>query len=455
MRVIIPTFLLLFSLSQFISAQENKETITVVGDSLVGRRVDGQNIREVIGNVVMTQGDVRITCDKAIQYLSLNEAHLIGNVEIFQDSLTIITDEGFYLGDEKIAYSYKKVFLDDGNIKLTASEGYYYTSEKKANFVGEVNLIDSANTLTSDRLFYFKEENKIDAAGNVYIYESVSENTAHRLVYLKDKGSTNAFGNVQLEDLKNNIKMMGDFLIDRKEENYSKITGNPLFVQIDTAENGKIDTLAISSYVMEQTKDSVKKFIATGSVKIIRGDFSSINDKSIFFTDEDRILTVRETVESRPPILWFKNSQLAGDTVNIFLEDNRLKWIDVKVDASIISDNEDAEFRFDQISGDNIKLYFGDNNILRTEVDGSVLSIYYIAEGDEPSGLIKSSAQSAVIYFEDSAVERVKLYGSPDSEYHPENMIVGKEKDFTLPTFIIYEGRPDKESILGKRKFKN
>jgi hypothetical protein len=39
----------------------------------------------------LTQGDVIITCQKAIQYISRNDAELIGNVVVRQDSLIIET----------------------------------------------------------------------------------------------------------------------------------------------------------------------------------------------------------------------------------------------------------------------------------------------------------------------------------------------------------------------------
>ncbi len=64
--------LILFFITSALLAQPKTETIKVIGDSLIGRVENGESIREVIGNVVMTQGDVRITCDKAIQNLTKN-----------------------------------------------------------------------------------------------------------------------------------------------------------------------------------------------------------------------------------------------------------------------------------------------------------------------------------------------------------------------------------------------
>lgn len=79
-----------FLLSVLSVAQQSK-LITVIGDSLVGRMVNGESTREVYGNVVLTQGKVKITCNKAIQYISRNEAELIGDVIATKDTLTIKT----------------------------------------------------------------------------------------------------------------------------------------------------------------------------------------------------------------------------------------------------------------------------------------------------------------------------------------------------------------------------
>ena len=106
------------------------------------------------------------------------------------------------------------------------------------------------------------------------------------------------------------------------------------------------------------------------------------------------------------------------------------------------------KFRYNQISGDTIKLFFDDSKLQRTEVAGNVLSIYYMFEDDEPNGLLKSSAERAKIYFNKNKVENVKLYGSPASEYHPEGLVKGKEKSFTLPNFILYKNRPSRNYFL-------
>ena len=42
----------------------------------------------------------------------------------------------------------------------------------------------------------------------------------------------------------------------------------------------------------------------------------------------------------------------------------------------------------------------------------------------------------------------MRLYSDPKSDYYPENLITGKEKEFVIPKFMIYESKPVKEKML-------
>jgi lipopolysaccharide export system protein LptA len=432
-----------------INAQADN-VIKVVGDSLVGKVINGESIREVYGNVIMTQGKVRITCLKAIQYLAKNEVELLGNVVVVQDSVVIKTSSGYYYGDSKTAYSNSGVSLFDGHIKLESKNGFYYTNEKKAYFFDNVILKDEASTIWTERLHYFNDDDKLIASGNVKVVDSTSVIYADSLIHNRKDQISFAFKNVKVFDPENKLAIFGNQLENYQLKKYSKMIGNPIMIKIDTTDAGEIDTLFISARMMESFNDSTDKLIASDSVRIFRGEVSSINNYTVLFRNKDNLVTFKKENDVLPPVLWNENSQLIGDTVNILLEDNRLKEMIIDSNASIISFVKNYDTKFDQISGKQIKMYFGGNGLERTEVFGKVLSIYYLFEDGEPNGLLKSSSENAFIYFKDNEVVDVKFYGNPSSEYHPENMIAGKEKEFTIPTFRIIENRPNRESFLNE-----
>ena len=438
-------------MADVVSAQEDN-LIHVNGDSLVGKMINGESIREVRGHVVMTQGTVRINCDKAIQYIAKNQAELIGNVVVTQDSIIIKTDRGFYYGDTKIAYSVSGIWLTDGHVQLSSTNGYYYFDDKHSHFYGNVKLVDSLSTLTSDKLDYYDNDDKSIAVGNVYVQDTSSTIISDSLIHLRKDRITFAFKHVRIYDPSNHLAIFGNELDNYDKKKYSRISGLPFLIKIDTTSTGALDTLFISSKLMESYDDSTKKLIATDSVRIVRQNFASVNGLAYYYQKKQELQTFKRENDSYPPVIWNDNTQLVGDSISVFMKDNRLDWMDIRSNASIISTHKDSLNRFDQISGKKIKLFFDKNGLQRTEVEGNVLSIYYLYEDKEPNGLLKSSSERANIFFKEKVVNDVRLYGKPASEYHPENTIAGKEKDFTIPTFKIYSNEPTKENLLFPRK---
>lgn len=443
--------MLIISFHVLLLAQQSNDMIIVNGDSLVGKMVNGESIREVHGNVVLTQGNVKITCLKAIQYIAKNEAELIGKVVVKQDSVVINTDVGYYYGNSKIAFSKSGISLNDGHVNLSSKNGYYYFDEKKAFFYDDVKLFDSVSTMQSERMTYYNDENKAVASINVVVKDTSSVMFADSLIHFRDTKTSFAYNNISIYDPKSRLAIFSNRLENYKQKGYSKIYGDPILVKIDTTDDGQLDTLVITSKLMESYDDSTKRVVAIDSVQIARKNFSSINDITVFYRNAEHLFTYKTDSSNSNPVMWNENTQLVGDSINAFLSENKLKRLLINSNASIISTNQKYDFKYDQISGKKIEMFFGESGLEKTEVTGNVLSIYFLFEDNEPNGLMKSSSERAIILFNDNSVEEVKFYGNASSEYHPENLIEGKEKDFTIPSFVIIKNRPTKESILGNR----
>ena len=452
-------------------AQQNNpqdQYITVTGDSMKGAMLNGESIREVYGHVVLTQGRVVITCDKATQYLSKNDALLEGNVIAKQDTLTIITPRANYYGFEKRSRSNSGLILNDTKVILTADSGDYYFRQDKAFFQGNVRLYDTVTTLTSNQLTYFKLQNRMIAVGNVKIVDSTNTIYADSLEHFRSTRITFANNNVKITSTANNVVIYGDHLEDYANRSYAFINKNPLMIQIDSTVSRdtlknlndpthirdsvsiRIDTLIIRSERMESFRDTLNRFEAKDSVRIVRGTFASVNDYSIYFRNLSKIVT-KKMGENRPqPILWNEATQMTGDSIAIHLLNNRIKFLEVLNNAFLLSQNELFKKRYDQISGEKIFLTFDSLGITSTDVKGQVLSIYYLYEDSSGNGLTKSSSQTALLKFENRKVIEVRMYGYPKSDYYPEPQVVGKELAFTLPAYVIYTNRPTKETLLKK-----
>ncbi len=444
-------FILLIFCASVVYSQSG-EPLEIRGSTFSGKLVNGETIQEFEGDVVITQGAVRITCNRAIQYVARNEAELIGKVVVTQDSITITTERGYYYGNKKIAFSNVGVSLNDGHVWLESKNGYYYFDEKYSNFYENVKLHDSISKLKADRLNFFDDDDKAVAVGNVMISDTTSTIFADSLIHFRKTDETFAFNNIRIYNPSNHLAIFGNRLEDFGKTNYSKITGNPFLVNIDTTASGELDTLMISAKVLESFDDSTKKLIATDSVKIVRKNFASVNSQTFYYKKGNLIETFRRESDSLPPVMWNEETQIVGDSIRMIMRDNRLEKIDINFNASIITANKDSLNRYDQISGKKIKLFFNKEGLEKTEVEGNALSIYYMYEEEEPNGLIKSSSERAKIIFKNKSVSDVRFYGKPVSEFHPENIISGKEKDYTIPTFRIFTNKPTKENLLINRK---
>ena len=438
-----------------IFSQSGNERIIVIGDSLVGKVVDNESIREVIGNVKLSQGNVVITCNKAIQYLARNEAELIGNVIATQDSLVLQTEKGYYYGNLKKTKSTSGIILNDTKVVLSADSGQYFFDEAKAFFQTNVKLVDSITTLLSNELTYYRDLDKSIATGNVRINDHSNLITADTLTHFRKTKLSIADGDVSIKSIKDNLTVFGNHLEDDGQLKYTLINQNPVLMQIDTTITKDslrtivtFDTLLIKSKIMESFRSGTSMFKATDSVKILRGNFASLNDLTTYYRDQEKIITDKLNEDAPKPILWYENSQLIGDSVTIFLEEGAIKSLTVDLNSFMLSQNKIYNQRFDQTSSDSVHLYFISNKLHRAEFAGKVQSIYFLYEEEKANGLVKSTAHRAVIVFKDNEIDQVRLYGSPTSEYYPEVKVEGLERTFTLPKFVLKENRPLKKDFF-------
>ncbi|MDX1699329.1 MAG: hypothetical protein R3250_01865, partial [Melioribacteraceae bacterium] len=279
---------------------------------------------------------------------------------------------------------------------------------------------------------------------------------ADSLIHDRNTQYSEGFENIIIESSESDLTIFGDQLLDDKLNKVSKISGNPFLVQIEELNDGTFDTLFIKSKNMESRKDSSTVLIATDSVEIIRGGFSSLNDYTIYDSQNEKI-TIKKKEKQKTPILWYNNNQVVGDSIYIKLDSSKIRDVDILHNAILVSQDSTYEQRYDQMSGDTISLSFSGGKLKKTKVDGNVLSIYYLYEEGEPNGLLKSSASEIVIIFENGKVREVKMFGSPISEYHPENLVIENEKSFTLPAFYIYPDKPQrtefKSIFLNKKSY--
>lgn len=401
-------FVILFVTSISI-ADENDVIIIRNADSLVGKRIAGENIRELIGNVILQQREVMVYCDRAIQYPARNSAFLEGNVRIVDDTVTLFTDQGFYNGNTRILDGEGNLVLDDGVSRLTADFGKYFIDEKMAEFWENVIVVDPAGIVYTDHL-----------------------------IHRRDKQLSRATGNVRVVDPARGTTIYGEDLEYDSESGYSKMKELPVLVHIDTTDTGRIDTLIVKSNRMESLiEDDVRKFIAIDSVEIHRADLSARGTKTIYFVDEDE-LSLTGT-----PILWYQDNQITGDSIHVRLENQRLRSLEVYERSFVISKSDTRHpDRFNQLTGITLTMWFHEDEIEMVEVHDQATSVYYLYEDLLPNGVNRVTGDKITLLFIESEIHELKIEGGIEGKYYPENIIRGREQTFNLPGFDWRVDRP-------------
>lgn len=398
----------------FLSAQQKELIVLKNADVFTGRNVNGEDIREFAGNVHLVHGNVKVWCDRAVQHLSRNEVELTGRVKVIRDTVTLTARKGVYYGDSKMAVCEDGVRLETKHVVLLADYGTYFTEEKKAWFHSRVRVIDSTTTIFSDELTYLEKERKSIAIRNVRI--------------------TNAG---------NNMQIFGDYLEHYDETRFSKVTGQPWLMQIDTSSKGEIDTLAVKSVVMESYDDSTKRLVATDSVAMARGHLAVRCGWAKYLT-KNEIIELR-----REPVVWYEDNQATGDSIVLRLTHNKLQMALILGRAFALSLSDSAfPARYNQLTGRKIQMEFAEDKLRSMAVDRNAISLYYLYDGREPNGCNRTSGDAITMTFLHGKIDMIRIIKGIEGTYYPENMVAKRESVYNLDGFILRHDRPTLESIL-------
>ena len=377
-------------------------------DHLEGKIIDGEQARELVGNVRFRQENVRVTCDRALQYLGSGKVVLTGNVVVMDENVTMRAPRGMYYRDDRRAEAFDDVALDDGSVKLTARYGQYFIDPKRAFFRSQVTVEDSASVLTADSLTYFRLEKRSVAEGDVSVYNTVDH-----------------------------VTIKGHQLEHWSERQFTRVTQQPVLVKFDTSASGTIDTLVVHSREMESYRDSVKRLIAIDSVEIVRGDLAGTAGRAEFFTQRDSIL-LRES-----PVVWYEKMQVTGDSIDVTLKRRKLDQVRVVGKAFILAESDSLwPGRFDQMTGETLVMQFADQKLERVDVQERAISLYHLYEDSSANGANKSSGDRIVMLFEEGKLKTISVHGGVEGQYFPENLVKGKEAELAIQGFQVHAGRP-------------
>ena len=390
-------------------SQGSRVIVLENADNVEGKRVNDEDAREFIGHVRFSQENVHVSCDRALQMLKSGRVDLTGNVIVVDDSgVTMKSPRGIYYRDERRAVALDSVHLFDGKVILTAKFGEYFVDPKRAFFRRQVVVRDSSSTVTADSLTYYRVEKRSVAEGSVTVYNRTD-----------------------------NVTLRGHRLDHWSEKQFSRVTDEPVLTQIDSGSAGTYDTLVVRSRVMEAYRDTLKLLLAIDSVQIVRTDLAAVCKLAKFYTENDSI------VLRGSPVVWYQDTQVTGDSINVYLKKRKLDHVLVMGNAFAIS-RSDSNYpeRYDQITGETLKMQFADKGLQQIDVETRAISIYHLYEDSLANGLNKTSGDRIIIAFDDGKVQSLRVIGGVEGQYFPENVVHGKEREHQIAGFVLHTNRP-------------
>lgn len=423
------------------------QNFSIVGDSLIGKIVGEEKFREIIGNVKIVSENTIITCEKAVQNLTNQDLSLSGNIILTNDTLKAFAENAMYNKGKDFAFTEDKVKIIQNEDRISANSGNFDFLKRIAEFKGNVFVENPQLKLNSDFLRYFDFEKKVQNYGNVVVQDSVNILYCDSLFTDRIKSINEAFGKVKIYIKNEKTTLYGGFFRDSAAV-FSEVEIQPLLIQ-ENNENEKIDSLFLLADKIVIEQDSVnQKMFSQRNVKLHNKQFQLIADSIYFDITNDKIQAFKPKNELLPVVIWSGENQISGDSVSIYLKEDKIDRIEIIKNAMMIETKDPVKHRFNQISGNKIELYFADEKISKTKIYDNVLAIYYTIEEDEITGLMKASSKNAEIVFEEKTVKKVKLFGSPESEFHPIELVETKENEFILPYFQLFNNKPTIQEFL-------
>ena len=174
------------------------------------------------------------------------------------------------------------------------------------------------------------------------------------------------------------------------------------------------DTLYLTADTLIQKKSSEGNLLEAYP----KANFISINmvgfcDSLSYSTKEENLFLNKE------PVIWLDQYQLTSDSIRIILNKDLIKVAFLNKSAFIASEVDSSSFN--QISGENMKAYFHENELSNIEVIGNGESIYYVEDEkkSEAVGVNKIICSNMNIIIRRRKIKNINFYKEPDALLYP------------------------------------
>ena len=436
------------------------------------------NIVEAFGNIHINDNDSIHTYAQYLRYVGADRiAYLKKNVKLTDKKGTLYTDDleynlrtgiatyknggrivnektvltsrdGVYYADTKDVYFKNNVHLKDPERDIYTDSLLYNVKTNIATFIAKTNIIgkDGSKTTTNAGTYNLATGEAIFTDGATFS-DSTHSAKAKIMAYDKKSNTLQMQGDVKFVDSVNRIIVLSgeayadlnrnSFLASRKPVMIIHRDGDSTYIAADTLFSGlrKYDSLERKMITQKDTlkttisikangaDTSIRYFIGFHNVRIYNDSLQAVSDSLHYSTIDSTFKLFGD------PVVWNGDSQVTGDTLYVFTQNQKPRRLYVFNNGLII--NKTKEGMYNQIGGRTLNGYFVDGTIDYVRVKGSPAeSIFYPQDDDSAYvGMNRSSGDVIDIYFVKKELNKVKFVNDVNGVLYPIKDIPADKKE--------------------------
>ncbi|MEP7263988.1 MAG: OstA-like protein [Bacteroidota bacterium] len=466
-----PVIFLLLFVPVITVAQQNRQVEIKQANTLEGKHINGEEVRQLTGDVIFKQGNTLMYCDSALFYEKSNSIDAFGNIRIEGPQTNMTGKTLHYDGNTKQAVLTKEVTLTDGKMTLTTELLNYNTETEIADYATGGKVVDAENVLTSDKGFYYSKDKvvffkdhvilvnpkyiiksdtlkyhtpsatsyfygpcNINSTGsdssyiyceygwyntrtqksyfsrNAYIQSKENRLAGDSILYDKIAGLGRAFGNVEVTDTVQKVIISGDYAYVNEKTHRSLVTGKTQLIKI--FDNDSLYMHADTLYALDDTVAKQKSYYAYNHVRIFKNDLQGKSDSLVYTTADSTMHFFND------PVLWNGVNQLTADSISLVVGSGKIQKMLLRVN-SFIASQEDS-LRFNQVKGKDMTGFFLENELRKIHVVGNGQTVYHIRNKKKQlSGVNRAECSDLIIFINENEVKSISLLYKPDATLYP------------------------------------
>ncbi len=455
-------------------------------DRLSGMTIGNESVIQLTGRVALFHEGAFMFCDSAFLYEQTNRLHAFGQIHILQgDTLSLYGDSLFYDGALRKADIMGNVRLKDPTVNMTTSQLTYDRNSGMVSYPDSANIRNGTDRIRSKkghyhsttRIFTFEENVQIQNPDYTVLSEKLDYETqtdvswfygpttitsqqaviycekgwhnkqtdearfsrnarvtsgskiliGDSLYYQRGRGYGQGFGNIQIRDTAEKITLLGQYAETWKDLNLYMVTDEAQMIQaFDT------DSLFLHGDTLKGWEDSLgfRVIQCWNHVKFFKTDLQGACD-SLFYTEMDSLMRMFFT-----PVIWSDSSQMTGTFIHLKIDRGTLYHFDLLQKAMLIA--QDDTVRFNQLSGQNMRGFFHDNDLVRLHVKEKGKLIYYPREEDGSlMGANMLACRNITLWMGQRQIQRISCQQKAEGTMHPWETFTGPDR--FLDGFIWHE----------------